>query len=113
VADALLRALGFAFTTAGMAWLALAIAAHWAQVRGAELLTAKRARVLRVLGGFSLFGALALALRADHLSMAPLVWVMTLAASALLIAFTLAYRPRLLAGLVAWMPRSRASNDER
>jgi hypothetical protein len=35
--------------------------------------------------------------------MAALVWVLTLTAAALTVAFTLAWRPRLLAPLVAWV----------
>ena len=113
MADALVRALGFASSTAGMAWLALAMAKHWAEVRGTAPLAQSTARLLRTLGVVALCGSLALALRSDHRSMAPLVWVMTLAASALLVAITLAYRPRLLAWLVAWGPRPPASNDGR
>ena len=35
--------------------------------------------------------------------MAALVWVMALAAAALVVAFTLSWRPRWLAPLVAWV----------
>jgi hypothetical protein len=44
-----------------------------------------------------------LCLNADHVSMASLVWVMSLAASAMVVAFTLTWRPRALAWLVAWV----------
>jgi hypothetical protein len=42
-------------------------------------------------------------LRVDHICTASLVWVMLLAAAALVITFTLAYRSRTLAPLVAWI----------
>jgi hypothetical protein len=44
-----------------------------------------------------------LCLRADHPTMAVLVWVMALAGSALLIAFPPSWRPRRLRLLVAWV----------
>ena len=47
--------------------------------------------------------ALALCLRADHASMAVLVWVMTLSGAALLVAFLLAARPRWLRLLAPWV----------
>ena len=45
---------------------------------------------------YALLASLLLCLRADHASMAVLVWVMSLAAAALLVAFTLAWRPHWL-----------------
>ena len=86
----------------GLAWLALAMDVHWQQVRGAGL--RGPVTVLRFLGGAALSVSLVLCFVVEHPSMAPLVWVMSLAGSALLVAFTLAWRPRLLAMLVAWMP---------
>lgn len=80
----------------GMVWLALAKRSHWAQLRGAEPLTANRARGLQALGSAALLVSMLLCLRADAASMAALVWVMTLSASALLVALTLAWRPRWL-----------------
>jgi hypothetical protein len=103
----------------GLGWLALAMEVHWAQVRGAaargtarvgalraaqvDTLRASQALALRVLGAAALSLSLALCLRADHATIGALVWVMTLAAGALAIAFTLAWRPRVLAWLVGWM----------
>ena len=46
--------------------------------------------------------ALALCLWVDHASMAVLVWVMAVAASALVVALTLTWRPRWLRS-VAWV----------
>lgn len=91
---------------AGMGWLALAMDVHWAQVRGPALPRAT-ARRLRLLGALSLGAALVLCLRADHASMAVLVWVMALAAAALVVALTLSWRPRWLR-VLAWLGGPRA-----
>lgn len=72
---------------AGMACLALSLEAHWQQVRGRD---AEPPRLLlRVLGWAGLVASLAACLAADHVSMAALVWPMTLGAAAALVAFTL------------------------
>ena len=62
---------------------------------------ANRAAKIGMLG--SLGASLALCLAVDHASMAALVWVMGLAASALAVAFTLTWRPRWLAALMPWV----------
>jgi Protein of unknown function (DUF3325) len=59
--------------------------------------------VLRVLGALAITGSLLLCLRADHPGMAALVWIMALALAAMMVAFTLSWRPRVLAPLVAWV----------
>ncbi|MFT4101504.1 MAG: DUF3325 domain-containing protein [Burkholderiaceae bacterium] len=86
---------------AGMGWLALAMDVHWQQVRGqaSSRGTALRLRGLGVLG---LAVSLALCLRTDHASMAALVWVMVVTASALAVTLALAWRPRWLRAL-AWV----------
>lgn len=89
------------FCFLGMAWLALAMEAHWKQVRK-DRLSLSRTRVLRSLGGAALFAALLSCLAADHASMASLVWIMLLAVSSLGVAFTLSWHPRLLSVLVIW-----------
>ncbi|MBL8265026.1 DUF3325 domain-containing protein [Steroidobacter sp.] len=86
----------------GFASLALAMEPHWRQVRGDVPIPRPTVIVLRVLGGVALFASLLLCLRVDHASMASLVWVMALAGAALIVAFTLAWRPRMWAWLVAW-----------
>jgi hypothetical protein len=88
----------------GLAWLALAMDAHWQQVRGPQRPPSNTVRVLRVLGTLAIVLSLILCFVADHASMAPLVWVMALAGGALLVALILAWRPRLLSPLVAWVP---------
>jgi hypothetical protein len=87
----------------GMAWLSLAMEPHWRQVRGQAPVSRRITVVLRVLGSAALLVSLVLCLNADHVSMASLVWVMSLAASAMVVAFTLTWRPRALAWLVAWV----------
>lgn len=87
----------------GFGWLALAMESHWQQLRGAQPLPAGAARALRGLGAVGLFASLLACLRADHASMAALVWVMLLAAAALTVALTLSWRPALLRPLVGWV----------
>jgi len=102
----LLLAAALLCSVLGFAWLALAMEVHWTQVRGAPPASPGVVRALRVLGALALAASLILCLRADHAGMAALVWVMGLAAGALVVAFTLAWRPRWLAPLVAWAPRA-------
>jgi hypothetical protein len=89
----------------GLAWLALAMDVHWKQVRGPQAPARRTVLILRVLGALALAASLALCLAADHATLASLVWVMTLAGAGLIVAFTLAWQPRLLAPLVAWARR--------
>lgn len=91
---------------AGVVWLALAMEAHWRQVRGPQTLTRRAALVLRTLGTASLSVSLGLCFTADHATMAPLVWIMALAAAALIVALALAWRPRALGPLIAWLRRA-------
>lgn len=104
--EALLLIAALAAAVLGLAWLALAMEVHWQQVRGGNAPpSASVARALRLLGGLSLLASLALCLSVDHVSMASLVWVMALAAAALLVTFTLSWRPCLLAPLLGWADR--------
>jgi uncharacterized protein DUF3325 len=88
-----------------MGWLALAMPVHavqvWGHVPGRTVL-----RRLRWLGAGGVVLALILCLLADHASMAILVWTMALSASALLIAYLLASRPRCLRLLAPWLRAS-------
>lgn len=93
----------------GWAWVALAMETHWQQLRGTQPLPAPMAGLLRTLGTLALLGSLLLCLGADHASMASLVWVLMLTAAALTVSFTLSWRPRLLAPLVAWIGLRRAA----
>lgn len=87
-------------TLAGMAWLALGMETHWEQVRGKDhALTRRRQVVLRALGAAGLLLSLLLCLKADHASMAVLVWTMLLAGSAIGVAMVLTWYPRGLGAL--------------
>jgi hypothetical protein len=91
-----------AFTClAGFAWLALAMSVHWQQVRTTPP-EARPARTLRALGATALLVSLAACLKADHVGMAVLVWIMLLAAGANAVAMLLTWRPRWLRVLVPW-----------
>lgn len=103
MADAALLAAALGAATCGMAWLALAKKPHWTQVRGSTPLAPGSARTLQALGAAALVASWVLCLGADHATMASLVWIMTMTASALIVAFTLAYRPRWLSWLVCWL----------
>lgn len=107
MADAWLRALSFVCAFAGMGWLALSMKPHWLQVGSAVPHSRPLARKLRWFGGSCLTLSLALCLASDHASMAVLVWIMSLSASALLVAMALAHAPRSLAWLAAVADISR------
>lgn len=93
--DNLLLVAATVLCVSGMAWLSLAMDVHWKQVNAAAL-PVQAVRKLRILGYCALFGSLVCCLAVDHATMASLVWIMLLAGSALTIAFTLSWRPRLL-----------------
>jgi Protein of unknown function (DUF3325) len=101
-------------STCGMAWFALAMNVHWQQVRGEAQLLRTRVIALRITGVLAFGVSLWLCLGVDHVSMAALVWVMSLAAAALIVAFMLSWRPRWLAWL-SWpgrpMRRSALTRD--
>lgn len=95
--DVLLLCAALAAAVAGMGWLALAKDVHWEQVCGAARPpSTAQLRRMRWLGSAGLAASLALCLAVDHASMAALVWAMALAAAALLVTFTLSWRPQWL-----------------
>jgi hypothetical protein len=103
---ALLLILALVCSAGGIAWLALAMEVHWQQAQGTDAGPARRTAIgLRVLGGTALAVSFIVCLVADHATMAVLVWVMSLAASALLVALMLAWQPRWLARLTPWTAR--------
>jgi hypothetical protein len=106
VLTACLLSAAFASAIAGMGWLALSMPVHAQQVWG-DVPSPAVTRALRWMGASGLLVALALCLAVDHASMATLVWVMTLAASALAIAFALSSRPAWLRGLAPWVRVSK------
>ena len=83
----------------GFGWLALAMDIHWEQVHGETAPKTATVRNLRAAGVLALALSLGLCLKADHPSMAVLVWLMLLAGAASAIAATLSWRPRWLKGL--------------
>ncbi|EJE54468.1 Protein of unknown function (DUF3325) [Acidovorax sp. CF316] len=101
--DALLYVVALLANVTGLAWLALSMDVHWEQVRGPVPAGRGTVVLLRWLGAAVVAASLAVCLSVDHGSMASLVWFMVLAGSALTIAFTLSWKPRLLAPLVAWV----------
>jgi hypothetical protein len=80
----------------GFAWLALAMDVHWKQVHGGAAPPTDTFRSLRFIGGAALLVSGVLCFAANRPSMAILVWIMILAASAPTIAFILAWRPNTL-----------------
>lgn len=93
--DNLLLTAAAVLCVSGMAWLALAMDVHWKQVNKNPQST-QTVKVLRILGYAALFVSLVCCLAVDHATMASLVWIMLLAGSALSVALTLSWRPRLL-----------------
>ena len=98
--DALLQALALLSSLCAMSWLALAMDVHWKQVRGTGGPGACRATALRILAVAAIAASLGLFLAANHASIAVLAWIMSLVASALLVAWVLSSRPAWLAGFL-------------
>ena len=111
VSKALWFVLAYLSCVLGLGWIALAMEPHWQQVRDAQRRARGVVHALRALGVVSVVVSLRICLRADHASMAPLVWVMLLAAAALTVTFTLSWRPALLAPLVWWVPTRHAHRE--
>lgn len=101
--EGLLLAAALCSGVIGLAWLALTLDSHWQQVRGKQPLPPAAVKSLRFVGVGALAASLAFCLLADHPSMAALVWVMDLAVSALIVAFTFTWWPRAFAPLIAWV----------
>ncbi|MCX4192552.1 DUF3325 domain-containing protein [Methylophaga sp. OBS1] len=78
-----------------MGWLALAYETHWQQVFPASK-TLPNSKRLKTTGWFFLLLSALCCLRADHPTMAVLVWVMLLAVTAFTVAMILSRRPVLL-----------------
>ncbi|WP_412179881.1 DUF3325 domain-containing protein, partial [Variovorax paradoxus] len=109
--EALMLAAALAANLVGAGLFALSMDVHWEQARPGTAYPVRMARVLRVLGAACLVVSLLLCLRVDHVSMASLVWFMALAGAALAVTFTLSWRPRWLAPLVAWIPARPATTS--
>ncbi|MEW6205044.1 MAG: DUF3325 domain-containing protein [Pseudomonadota bacterium] len=88
----------------GMAWLALSMDVHWAQVKQIPLAESRPPRVLlKVLGYLALLVSLVVCMVADRPSIAALVWIMLMVGGAVAVAFALANRPGVLK--VVWPVR--------
>lgn len=87
----------------GMGWLALAMKVHWRQVLGDTAISPSSVRTLRLLGVGALITSMVLCGLANHPSIAVLVWVMSLAAAALMVALALSWGARALVWLVPWI----------
>lgn len=95
----------FLASVTGMGWLSLSMQVHAQQVWGSAL-TSASPLLLRTLGASALALALWLCLQVDHASMAALVWVMTLATTAIIVAFILTWRASWLRVLAPWLRAS-------
>jgi len=80
----------------GFALLALSQAQHWRTVIGAAPLPRSPVLLLRTLGGALIALSLLLSLLRDGPSFGSLLWATAISAAALAVAFTLAWRPRML-----------------
>jgi len=94
--DSLLLLALLAAACAGFALLALSQARHWRTVIGAAALPRRRVLVLRAIGGALIALSLILSLLRDGPSFGSLLWATAISLAALAVAFTLAWRPRLL-----------------
>ena len=81
---------------ASFAWLALAMDIHWKKVHEGRNAGAHPAKVLRLMGWVGLLVTAIICFMADRPSMAVLVWIMLLAATAPSVGMILTYRPQLL-----------------
>jgi hypothetical protein len=106
MSEAVTLCLAALFSLSGMGWLALSLDAHWQQVFfRQEVPTARTSKRLRLLGWTGLLLSAVLCFVANRPSMAVLVWIMLLAASAALMAQLLAWRAPWLRVLVLWVRR--------
>ncbi|HEX4856731.1 MAG TPA: DUF3325 domain-containing protein [Limnobacter sp.] len=97
MSETLYLSLASLFSMLGMAWLALSMDMHWAQVKQLPLNESRPPRVLlKTLGFSALFISLLLCLEADRPSIAVLVWIMLLAGAAFSVACLLARAPHVL-----------------
>ncbi|MES1939695.1 hypothetical protein T5B8_05616 [Salinisphaera sp. T5B8] len=104
MADWLWLTVAVVLSWAGMGWFALAKPGHWQQVFAASAGSPPR-WILRVLATAAVIGAGACCIRADHPSIAVLVWIMLASAAGVAVAMMLSRRPDLLRLLWPLAPR--------
>ncbi|ARU59484.1 hypothetical protein OLMES_5504 [Oleiphilus messinensis] len=83
------------FSLTSMAWFALSINSHWKQVFGNTCSNAHALRIRSVGMGLLLLSAIC-CFKADHPTMAILVWIMLIPTSAILVALMLSKKPKLM-----------------
>ena len=106
----MLLGVAFLLAASGLTWFAFALERHWRQIFETAPLAPSTSRRLRLAGSAALVGSLLACLRTDHATMASLVFVMLLAAAAVLVAMLLAWRPHWLRPLLVFARRgSRAA----
>lgn len=106
--EATQNAIAVATNFCGIAWLALAMRVHWVQVFTRRPRSPRARLVLRLMGGAALLMSFLMFVQSSHISMAPLVWLMSLVGSAITVAMLLAWRPRVLAPLAPWLMQPKA-----
>jgi hypothetical protein len=89
----------------GCSWFALSKDVHWRDAIGTAALSRRVQFRLRMLGATALLVSLTLCLSVDHASIAALVWIMMIAAAAMLVAFALSWKAHWFAALVPWSAR--------
>ncbi|HEX4843644.1 MAG TPA: DUF3325 domain-containing protein [Limnobacter sp.] len=95
--DALFLSMAAVLSMLGMAWLALSMEVHWAQVKQIALAQSSPPAVqLRCLACIGLLMSLGACLLADRPSIAVLVWIMLMVGSAVAVAMQLSKFPKLL-----------------
>jgi len=106
MAEVLSLGLAALLSLTGMGWLALSLDVHWQQIFGHQaVLSARTTMRLRLVGGTGLLLSAVFCFVADRPSMAVLVWLMLLAASATVITQLLAWRAPWLRVLVLRVSR--------
>ena len=100
MSEALWLLLASALSLTGMGWIALSMEVHWGQVMHRHAQDAADQRQwLRWAGFTALPVSLLACLMADRPSMAVLVWILLLAASAITVSMVLVWRPKWLLAL--------------
>jgi predicted neutral ceramidase superfamily lipid hydrolase len=97
--DALLQALAMLLSVLGMSWMALAMDVHWQQVHRIGPPVERPSFMLRLLATAAFVASLVLCIAANDVSIAALLWIMSLVASTVLVALALSARPHWLAWL--------------
>jgi hypothetical protein len=93
----------------GLAWLALALPRHWRDATGRPESPVRARAALRAAGATALVASFAMGIARDGWAFGSLVWVTVIAATAIGVAFTGAWRPRWLRVLALPFVGARAA----